>query len=596
MSSEVLLMLGLIAGAVILFVTERLPIEVTAGLLLSLLMLTGIVKLEDALAGLSNKAVPTIACMFVLSHALTRTGFLELAAGHMSRRFTGRPWLGIAIFLASASVLSGFLNNTAVVAIFIPLAANLCRQFRISVSKVLLPLSYVSIFGGTLTLIGTSTNLLVSAMAEEAGLRPPGMFEFSKLGVILCVLGLGYVFLFARRLLPSRAGIESLTRKYHMAAYLTEVRIARASGLVGRSCREAGLSQHYDITVLAVLRGNERHTQNVRDMPMIPDDILIVRGAVKDLLRLRREQGIALLSDLKLGEEDVTGGGQQIAEAIVAHNSALIGKTLKEVNFYPHYGAFVLAIRRHTEIMREKIARVRLEFADSLLMLVRRDRIEELRRTEDFIVVSEGNWELHKRRFWWLAIAVIPIVVGLAALGVMDITQGAIVAVVLLLVFGVVTPQESYRAVDWSVLILIAAFVPVGQAMIRTGTANLIASGVMSLGRHFPEDWAPWVALSLTYALTSFLTQIVSNNASAIILVPICLSIASGFGVNPQPFLMAVCFAASAEFMTPVGYQTNLMVYGPGNYRFFDYTRFGAPLNLMFWIAASLLLPYFWPL
>jgi di/tricarboxylate transporter len=596
MNGEVLWMLILIAGAAVLFVTEVLPIEATAGALLALLMLTGILRLEDALTGLSNKAVPTIACMFVLSHALTRTGALEVVSTHISRRLMHRPWLGIAILLSSALILSGFLNNTAVVAIYIPLAMNLCQRFRISASKVLLPLSYVAIFGGSLTLIGTSTNLLVSAMAEEAGLLPFGMFEFSKLGIVICALGLGYVLLFAHRILPSRAGVHSLTRKYHMAAYLTEVRITPASHLVGQSCLDVGLSERYDVTALAILRGSERHTQDIRDMPLQPGDIMIVRGTLQNLLRLRREQDIALLTDLKLSEAEVSGEERQVVEAIVAPNSSLIGKSLKELDFYAHFGAFVLAIQRHTQIMREKIAHVRLQFADSLLMLVPRGRIDELRRTEDIIVVSEASWELHKRRFWWLAIVLIPLVVGVAALGVMDITKAAILAVVVLLVSGVVTPQEAYRAIDWSVLILIAAFVPVGRAMIQTGAANLIASGVVSLGHLLPGEWAPLAALSLTYALASALTQIVSNNASAIILVPICLSLSSRFGADPRPFLMAVCFAASAEFMTPIGYQTNLMVYGPGNYRFSDYTRFGAPLNLMFWIASSILIPCIWPL
>lgn len=589
-------MLALIAGAVVLFVTELLPIEATAGALLSLLVLTGILRLEDALAGLSNKAIPTIACMFILSHALTRTGILEVIASRMSRRLTGRPWMGIAVFLMSAALLSGFLNNTAVVAIFIPLAVNLCQRFRISASKVLLPLSYVSIFGGTLTLIGTSTNLLVSAMVEKAGVRPFSMFEFSRFGVIICILGLGYVLFFARRFLPSRAGVQSLTRKYHMAAYLTEVQISPASSLIGRSCREVGLNMHYDITALAILRGDERHTEDVRNTPLKAGDILIVRGTLNNLLRSRHELGIALLTDVKLSAAEVSGGEQQIAEALVAANSTLIGKNLKELDFYSRYGAFVLAIRRHRHTLHEKLAHMRLQFADSLLMFVPKGRIEELRRTEDFIIVSEGSWELRKRRLWWLAATVIPVTVGLAALGVIDITMGAILAVVLLLVSRIVSPQEAYRAVDWSVLILIAAFVPVGQAMIQTGTAQLIASGVMSLVRLMPAEWAPRVAISLTYLLTSMLTQIVSNNASAIIVVPICLSLASSFGVDSRPFLMAVCFAASAEFMTPIGYQTNLMVYGPGNYRFSDYARFGAPLNLMFWMAASILIPYFWPL
>jgi di/tricarboxylate transporter len=596
MGTETLLLGSLILVAVVLFVSEILPIEVTAMALLAMLLVTGLIRLEDALAGFGNKAVLTIGCMFVLSHALTRTGALETLAEQTTRRLGHRPWAAIGLLLFTAGLLSGFLNNTAVVAIFLPLALNLCHRLRISSSKVLLPLSYASIFGGTLTLIGTSTNLLVSSLMESAGIPAFGLFEFSRLGVFFWVLGLAYLLALAPRLLPARTGVRSLTRNYHMAPYLTEVRITPGSGMAGRSCRQVELSHRYDITALAVLRRSERHTESVRDMQLEPDDILIVRGGLDDLLRLRRDTGIAFLSDLKLSEEDLSGEGQRVAQALIAANSDLIGRNLKEIDFRRRFGAFVLAVRRHGSTLHQKIAHIRLEFGDSLLLLGPQERIEELRQEEGLIVATDVSFDVRRRRLWWLAIAVVPAMVGLAAAGVMDIAEAALLTVVFVLVTGVVKPQEAYRSVDWSVLVLIAAFVPVGRAMMQTGTAQFIASGALSLVRFFPESWAPAVALSLVYLMTSLLTQIVSNNATAIVVVPIAVSLAGDLGVDPRPYLVAVCFAASAEFMTPFGYQTNMMVYGPGGYRFVDYLRFGAPLNLSFWLMATFLIPRLWPM
>jgi di/tricarboxylate transporter len=533
--------------------------------------------------------------MFVLSHALVKTGLLEAAAERLSNWLGSKRWMAVSILLLAVSLFSGLLNNTAIVAIFIPMVMTLCRRLHLSPSKVLIPLSYSAIVGGTLTLIGTSTNLLVSAMAEDAGEKPIGMFEVTRMGAVFTTIGLAYTLVFARKLLPSRSVISSLTRKYHMSPYLTELKIPKDSMLVGRTCREVGISRVYDVTVLAILRGGDRIILNIRDLPLLPADILIVRGTFDKILRLRNDHGVALLSDLKLTEQELSAGGQLIAEGLVSHASSFIGQTLKELDFRRHFGAFVLAIRRHGATLHSKIAHITMEFADTLLILAPPDRLGELRRSEDLIILSSETFESRRGRLWWLVMVLVPLIVGLAAFHVLDITNGALLAMISLLLLRVINPKEMYRAVDWSVIFLIAAFVPMGHAMVRTGAAQFLASGILSLSEFFPADLKPQVALSLLYLVTSLMTQMVSNNAAAIILVPVGLTMGADMGISARPFLLAICFAASTEFMTPTGYQTNAMVYGPGSYRFLDYTRFGAPLNLIFWIAGTFLIPRFWP-
>ncbi len=587
-------MLVLLIAAFVVFLLEVLPIEVTALGLLGILLALGRVDIDQAVSGFSNKAVITVGCMFVISHALVKTGLLEIIADRFGRRLQHRQWLGIAALLFIVGMLSGFLHNTAIVAIFIPLAMDLCRRFQLSPSKVLIPVSYVSIVGGTLTLIGTSTNLLVSALAEQAGQKPLGMFEVTRLGVILLPLGLVYVLTIAPRVLPSRAGVSSLTRKYHMGSYLTELRIQPGSRLVGKSCRDAGLGRDYDVTVLEILRGHGRIVERIREVTLREHDILIVRGAFRNVLRLRQDYGVALLSDVKLSEEELASEGTVIAEGLIPPTSSLIGSTLKEIDFRRHFGGFVLALRRRGAILRSRVAQIPLRAADSLLILAPKESLLDLSRSDEVIVVSELDLVLRKHRFWWVVLVVLPLVVLLAAIGAVDITKGAMLGVTVLLVVGSVTPREAYRGVDWSVLILIAAFVPVGHAMAATGTAQFVAGGILSLGELVPDSWGPGIAVSLTYLVTSLLTQMVSNNATAIIMVPVGLSMAAVLHADPRPFLIAICFAASAEFMTPMGYQTNMMVYGPGSYRFLDFTRAGAPLNVGFWLLCSFLIPYLW--
>jgi len=595
MTIEITLVLVLVVLGLVAFVRETFPMEVTAMGMMASVYLLGFVDSQELFSGFNNKAVITIGALFVMSHALLHTGLLDTAAEWMGQRLGHRPWLALAGLLTTVAIMSGFLNNTAVVAIFIPMVTSLSRRLQISPSKVLIPLSYASIFGGTLTLIGTSTNVLVSSILEDAGLRPLGMFELGRFGVIILVCGLVYLLVFSARLLPARVEAAAMTGKYGLGPYLTEVRITDESDLVGKNCLEAQLNARYGTTVLAVLRDDQRFVANVATMRLQEGDVLIVQAPVEDLMRLRKEQDLALLPDIKLTDEELSTGGLVMAEALVPPMSSMVGKSLQAVDFRHRFGGFVLAIRRLGETMRQKIARAQLKPLDSLLMLIPEDRLEELRVSEDLIVVSELGHRFRRRRRWWLVLVLLPAVIVAASLGWLDIEVAAVLAVIVLLLSGAVTPQHAYRAIDWSVLFLIAAFVPVGLAIVNTGAAAFLADSLLAVASTVSPAVAPYMMLSLVYLATSLLTQMISNNAAAIIVAPIVLSIAAALGVDFRPFIVAVCFAASAEFMTPMGYQTNLMVYGPGGYRFVDYIRFGAPLNLLFWFLATLMIPRIWP-
>lgn len=595
MTFPAVLLLVFLAAALLSFFFELLPVDVTALCLLTALLLSGIVPIEEAFAGFANPGVLTIAGLFVLSHALVKTGLLEVVGDRISRRFGTRRWTAVAVFLGVVALMSGFLNNTAVVAMTIPLAMDLCRRLELNPSKMLMPLSFAAIFGGTLTLIGTSTNLLVSALVEKAGGEPLGMFQFTPMGLVFLACGLGYVLLFGARFLPERAALDSLTREFNMGPYLTELKVLEGSTLLGRTVRDIGLNERYDVTMLAVIRHGERITENLRSLSFEADDLLLVRGAMTNLLRVRNELGVALLSDVKLTDEELAGGEQVVIEALVGPRSGLIGRTLEDIDFRRSYGGFVLAIRREDETLRERLARTALEFADTLLLVTSRDRLDEVRRHDDLILTSELDLRLHRERLWWLPLILIPLLMLLAATEVVNLLVGVLAAVVLLLVLGALRPQESYRSVDWQVIVFIAAFIPVGDAMFRTGLADVLASAALAPGAWAPPALAPWVAVSLLYLGTSLMTETLTNNAAAIVLTPVALQMGAELGVDPKSFVFAVCFAASASFMTPTGYQTNMMVYGPGHYRFTDFTRFGAPLNLFFWLVASLLLPWFFP-
>ncbi|MDP6967114.1 MAG: SLC13 family permease, partial [Candidatus Marinimicrobia bacterium] len=492
-------------------------------------LLTGFLTLDEAVSGFSNKAVLTVGLMFILSAALVKTGFVEVLAERLSR-LAGNAWVAIGLFLVATSFISGLINNTAAVAIFIPLAMHLSQRFQISPSKLLIPLSYAGIYGGMLTLIGTSTNLLVSSMVEQQGLPPLGMFEFFGMGLIFMAVGTVYNVFLVPRILSSRAGVSSLTGKYHLSAYLTEFEIGEGSPLIGSTCLQRAVNQKYDITILAIIRGDSRIENDLRNQELRGGDILIARGTLTNFVRFREEEKVLMLTDTKMNQTELTRGESTIVEGLVTQDSSLIGNTLKDINFRNKFSSFVLAVRREGKTLREKIARIPLQFADTLLILVPRSSLSVLFNNPDLAILQEHDIRLHKVRFWWLAIAIIPLVMFIAVSGKTDILQAALIGTVVLLILRAITVQEAYRSVNWSVIVLIAAFVPVGIAMERSGAADILGSSIATFAHFFPDELAPRAAMSSLFFVAAFITSIMSNNTAAIALVPVAFSIASQMG------------------------------------------------------------------
>ena len=596
MTPDIAIALSILIIGFILFLTETFSLDVTALLLLSILFLLGYLSPIEAVSGFSNPAVITIAFLFVLSHALQKTGILEYIVIRVNRLASRSKLLGTAVYLIAIGITSAFVNNTAIVAIFMPVTIRLAHTYEVSPSKMLIPLSYAAILGGTLTLVGTSTNLLVNSIySTNENVEPLGMFEFAQYGVILMSLGLLYLLFFAPRLLPSRTVTSSLTKSYHLGGYLTEMKVVEGSPLLGKTCLERGINYNYDVMVLDILRKKKLITQNIRRTPLKIGDILFVRGTLENFLRMKEIEKVALLTDEKLTQSELEQEDNVLVECLLTDQSDLVGRSLMSSNFRQQFGAFILAIRREGDIFRKKIAHVILQAYDTLLVYGPNNNIYALSEKADFIVLGEVKAELRKQRFWWVSIFVILGAIILATLGIMPIMKGAIIGVAFLLALKVLTPQESYQSVHWQVIVLIAALIPVGLVIQNTGTADWIGMIISDIARMSSPKWHAHILLALIYLITMILTEVSSNAATAIIMTPIAISVSGQMGFDSRPFIFAVAFAASASFITPVGYQTNLMVYGPGGYKFSDFIRVGFPIAILFWISAIIFLPMIWP-
>jgi di/tricarboxylate transporter len=589
MTFEIILVLSILAGAVACFATERLPVDLVALLVLSALLVSRILTPQEAISGFSNTATVTVAAMFVLSAGLARTGVVNLLGQRLAAfgRLGFLPTL-IALMLL-IGVVSAFINNTAAVAIFLPIVLGLARDTGISPSKLLIPLSFASMFGGVCTLIGTSTNILVSSIAEQHGLAPFGMFELSRLGLVLFAAGALYLLTAGVRLIPDRRAGADLTQSYGMGDYLTEILVLPGSSAVGRSLRDSPLVRDLDMDVLEIQRDGRPLAAGAETV-LEAGDLLRVRGDVEKIRRAEEQKGIVLKSGLKWREEDLHSAETSLLEVLVAPGSTLEGKTLKETGFRQIYGGTALAIRHRGELMRERLGTTQLRSGDVLLVEVRRDRIEALKRVQDFVIVSEIGLDEPRREKLPLALVIVAATVAAATLGLLPIVGSAILGSVLLVLTRCLTLEEAYQAIEWRVIFLLGGILPLGLALESTGGARLLSSLLVDT----VGVWGPVAMVSVFYLLTSLLTEAMSNNATAALLAPIAISAAAALDVDPRPFLVAVTFAASASFMTPVGYQTNTLIYGPGHYRFADFLRVGTPLNLLFWLIATLLIPRFW--
>jgi len=596
MTPDIAIVLGIITLMFVLFVKEIFPLDVTALVVLIIFLVIGNLTLEEAISGFSNQAVITIAVLFILSHALQKSGILEYGVVRLNKLTERSKLLGLTVFLITVAFASAFVNNTAIVAIFIPITIRLAQKYNLSPSKLLIPLSYIAIMGGTLTLVGTSTNLLVNSIYVNTTMAEPlGMFEFSRYGIFILLIGLLYIIFAVPFILPSRTVTSSLTQSYHMGGYLTELKVAEESPMVGRTFMERSINKNYDITVLDIIREGMVISKNIRNTIIHPGDVLFVRGSLENFLRMKEVEKVTMLTDEKLTQAELIHDDNTLVECLLTQQSELVGKSLMEINFRRRFGSFILAIRREGAILRRKIAHVMLRAFDTLLVYGPRDKIKELSESGNFIVLGEIEATLQKNRFWWVSLVVIISAVFLAALGLVPILKGALVGMIILLVLRVISTNEAYQTINWQVIVLIAALIPIGIVIQKSGTSEWLATAMNNLVEQFDPALRPVVMVSLIYLMTMMLTEMASNAATAIIMTPIAISAAMQIGLDPKPFIFSVCFAASASFITPIGYQTNLMVYGPGGYKFSDYVKVGLPLAISLWIMATFLIPVLWP-
>ena len=592
---DIILLGVIIVIALVLFITELFPIDVTALVVLGLLLIFGLVTPNESLSGFSNPAVITIGCLFIMSYALQKSHVLEYVIININKIIDKSQTLGMVVYLFCIGIASAVVNNTAIVAIFMPVTIRLADKYNISPSKVLIPLSYAAILGGTLTLVGTSTNLIVNSILVDSSGISLGMLEFAKFGIIKFTVGLIYIFTIGHRLLPSRVAKSSSITDYSLDGYLTEFKINENSPLCGKTLLDRKINENYDVIVLDVLRGGEIITSNLRSLVLKQEDVLFVKGSFDNFQRLKEIENLSLLTDVKLTQEELEQEDHILAECLITDNSELIGQTLQEANFRRSFGSFVLAIRREGEVIRRKLAQFILKPFDTLLVYGPQDRINQLASREGFIVLGKVNASLDSHPLWWLSIFTILFAVVMAIFKIIPIVVGVILGVIALLLARVITPNEAYSSIHWQVIIVIAAFLPMGAAMKKTGLDEIIGSSIGNIVNLFPVDLIPYFLLAIIYLITMVLTEIASNVATAIIMTPIALTLATQFGFDPRPFIFAVCYAASASFITPIGYQTNLMVFGPGGYRYSDYIKVGLPLGIILWIISVFVIPMIWP-
>lgn len=595
-TTEIIIVLVVLLLAIVLFATEKFSVDVVALMIMAILIVTRIITPEQGVAGFSNSATITVAAMFILSAALFKSGAVVGLGNKLATLFQYNFWIAITATMFTVGIVSAFINNTPIVAIFIPILAGAAAKANRNLGKMLMPLSFASMFGGVCTLIGTSTNILVSGIAQENGLEPFSMFEMSKLGVIFFGVGMIYMLTIGIRLIPERETSGDLVKKFGMGEYLTEIVLLSKAPSVGKRIIDSPLVKSLDIDILEVNRKGQRFFMPGPQMILNEGDILKVRCNLEKIKTLKEREGILLKSDGKFQDKDIEDEDIVLVEAVIAPNSQFEGKTVKEISFRQKYGATVLAIRHRGEIMREKVVNTVLRSGDTLLIEADRSKLNTLRQLQlhgrnTFLIVNEVGLETYRTDKIVYVISTVLGIILLASLNVMPIMVAALLGCIFLILTNCISMEEAYKAIDWKVIFLLAGAMSLGVALDSSGAAKLLSDFLIQI----VGGLGPMAIVSILYLITSLMTETMSNNASAVLLAPIAIAASISMEVDPRPLLMAITFAASSSFMTPIGYQTNTMIYGAGNYKFFDFLKVGAPLNFIFWVLATLLIPVFYP-
>jgi len=589
---------AVIFGAIVLFIMDKLSVDLIALLIMGSLVVLGVISPVEGMAGFSNPATMTVAFMFVISAAILKTGSLQFVASQLTKTFRNHYQRGVVLLMLMVSAVSAFINNTPVVAVMIPVTIQIAKNSNRAASKLLIPVSYASIFGGMCTLIGTSTNILVSGIAEQNGMVPFKMFDFAPMGLVFVAVGSLFMIFIGQRLLPSRSVNNEDELEDSLIDYLAEIEILENSELANKVILSSPLVKELEMEILELRRGNTSMNLPQGDTTLLVGDILKVRCNVSKMKQLKDQLKVKIIPFASVDDDDLEEitGKSSFVELVIPTDSALEGKTLREFDFRRRYRAAPLAIRHREEILRDKLQDVRLRAGDVILVEMKTHFMDQWKsNTRDqnipFIILSEQGILNFDRRSFFIVISVVVAVVTLASTGLLPIVISTLLGVCALVLTGCLNMKEVYRSIQWPIVFLLAGALSLGVAMQNSGLAQAIASTIVNN----LSEFGPIAILSGIYLFTSLMTETMSNNATAALVAPLAIATAHQLEVSPVPFVMAVMFAASASFMTPIGYQTNTMIYSAGGYKFKDFIKVGVWLNLLFWILATLLIPIFFP-